>query len=334
MNLLNANYPRPIWQVTMDGKDLTGIMSPRLMDLVLTESRSEEADQLDITLSDHDGLLEIPSRNTKIKVALGWSHIGLVDKGEFNVDEVEHRGTPDQITIRARSASMDGALRTRTERSFHKKSIGDIVKTIASANNLEPVVDKTIAGKVIQHIDQVEESDMAFLTRLGKRYDTVATVKEGKLLFLRIAGAKTASGQPMQEKAIYRAEGDQHTYLEASRDTYTGVVSYWRDPRKATKTKVVVGVIGNAKHLRETYANEQDALDAATSEWERLRRGEASMRITLAMGIPDITPQFVITFPDLKKPINEKKWLVKTISHRLGGGGLVTDLELEVNSKQ
>ncbi|NLY33921.1 MAG: phage late control D family protein, partial [Alcaligenaceae bacterium] len=84
MSLLNENYPRPIWQVTLDGKDLTGLMAPRLMDLVLTESRSEEADQLDITLSDHDGLLEIPKRNAKIKVALGWSHIGLIDKGEFN----------------------------------------------------------------------------------------------------------------------------------------------------------------------------------------------------------------------------------------------------------
>jgi phage protein D len=323
-------HPRPIWKVTLDGRDLTGLMAPRLIELTLSESRSGEADQLDISLSDHDGLLSIPKKNAKIRVSLGWSTSGLIDKGEFNVDEVEHRGAPDQITIRARSAKMDGALRTRTERSFHKKTIAEIVSTVATANNLKPVVDKVIASKVIPHIDQVEESDMAFLNRLGRRYDTVATVKDGRLLFLRIAGAKTASGARMPEMDIYRSQGDNHTYLEASRDTYTGVVVHWRDPRKATKRKVVVGVIGNAKHLRETYANEQDALEAATSEWERLRRGEATMRFSLATGVPQLSPQYVIRFPDFKKPINEKEWLVKSISHRLGENGFVTDLELEL----
>lgn len=327
----DPNYPQPIWQVTLEGKDLTGTMSPRLIELSLSEARDGEADQLDIALSDHDGLLDIPPRNAVIRVSLGWSNTGLVDKGEFNVDEVEYRGAPDQITIRARSAKLDGALRIRAERSFHKKTIAQIVSTVASANGLSAVVDKEISKKIIPHIDQVDESDMAFLNRLGRRYDTVATVKQGKLLFLRITGAKTATGKNMPEMEIYRAQGDNHTYMEASRDTYTGVVAQWRDPRKATKKKVVVGVIGNAKHLRETYANEQDALEAATSEWERLRRGESTMRFTMAHGVPQLTPQYVIGFPDFKKPISEKKWLVKKINHRLSDNGLVTDLELELS---
>jgi phage protein D len=327
------NYPRPIWQVTLDGKDLTGVMAPRLIELTLSESRSGEADQLDISLSDHDGLLEIPKRNAKIRVALGWSTTGLVDKGEFHVDEIEHRGTPDQLTIRARSAKLDGALRTRTERSFHKKTIGQIVSTVAAANNLESVVDKTISSKIIPHIDQVEESDMAFLNRLGRRYDTVATVKDGKLIFLRITGAKIASGKDAPELNIYRSQGDNHTYTETSRDSYSGVVVYWRDFGNATKQKAVVGVIGNAKHLRETYANEQDALQAARSEWERLRRGEATMDLTLAEGIPHLTPQYVICLPDFKNPINERKWLVKRIAHRLSVSGLMSRLELELCNK-
>jgi len=30
----------------------------------------------------------------------------VIDKGSFTVDEVEHAGAPDVLTIRARSASM------------------------------------------------------------------------------------------------------------------------------------------------------------------------------------------------------------------------------------
>ena len=110
-------------------------MAPRLIELTLSESRSGEADQLDISLSDHDGLLAIPSRNATIRVSHGWSDTGLIDKGQFPVDEVEHRDAPDQITIRARSAKMDGALRTRTERSLHKKTIAQIVNMIAPPIN-------------------------------------------------------------------------------------------------------------------------------------------------------------------------------------------------------
>ena len=329
--LLNPRYLKPVWRVTLDGKDLTDKMAPRLMSLTITESRSDEADQLDITLSDADGQLEIPTRNAKLTVAIGFEHTGLVEKGEFHVDEVEHRGTPDQIVIRARSAEMDGALRTRTERSFHKKKIADIVKTIAVANKLEAVVDNYIGNKVIDHIDQTNESDLAFLNRLGKRYDVVATVKEGKLLFILTHGGKKASGEKMPTKTILRAEGDQHSFTQASRDnTYTGVTAFWMEPRKSKRNKVVYGAIGNSKQLRETYGNEKDALEAAKAEWQRIQRGEAMMKFSMAIGVPELSPQYIIQFPDMKKPISEMDWLIKTITHELGDGGLISNLDLEL----
>ena len=327
----NLRYQKPVWRVTLDGGDLTSIMAPRLMSLTITESRSDEADQLDITLSDADGRLEIPSRNAKLTVAIGFEHTGLVEKGEFHVDEVEHRGSPDHIVIRARSAAMDGALRTRTERSFHKKKIADIVETIAVANGLEAVFDKYIGDKVIDHIDQTNESDLAFLNRLGKRYDVVATVKEGKLLFVFAHGGKKVSGEKMPIKTIFRAEGDQHSFIEASRDnTYTGVTAFWMEPRKSKRNKVVYGAIENAKQLRETYGNENDALEAAKAEWQRIQRGEATMRFSMAIGVPELSPQYIIQFPDMKKPISEKDWLIKKIVHKLDDSGLTSDLELEL----
>lgn len=331
MNLLNPHYLKPVWRVTLDGQDLTDKMAPRLMSLSIAESRSDEADQLDITLSDADGALELPTRNAKLLVAIGFEHAGLVEKGEFHVDEVEHRGAPDHIVIRARSAAMDGALRTRTERSFHKKKIADIVKTIAVANKLEAVVDKYIGSKVIDHIDQTNESDLAFLNRLGKRYDVVATVKEGKLLFILAHGGKKVSGDKMPTRTIYRAEGDQHSFIQASRDnTYTGVTAYWMEPRKSKRNKVVYGAIGNAKQLRETYGNEKDALEAAKAEWQRIQRGEATMKFSMAVGIPELSPQYIIKFADMKKPITEKDWLIKTITHKLDDSGLTSDLDLEL----
>ncbi|EHN66030.1 MULTISPECIES: hypothetical protein [Comamonas] len=51
-----------------------------------------------------------------------------------------------------------------------------------------------------------------------------------------------------------------------------------------TRSSVVAGISGRAKTLRQTYANEADALAAARAEWLRIQRGIYSFDITLAYG--------------------------------------------------
>lgn len=329
LEVFSPIYRKPIWQISLDGQNLANRVNPRFMSLSLTECRSDEADQLDLTLSDHDGLLEIPSRDAVIKLAIGWSDTGLVDKGTFTVDEVGYRGSPDVMTIRARSANLKGALRTRTERSFHGKTIKQIVEEIAQANELTAVVGQRFSNEKIPHIDQTNESDMAFLTRIGKRHDAVATVKEEKLLFMPIDGGKTASNEDLPTVQILRKDGDQHDFLIADRDTYTGVKAKWQDPAKQTKHTVQTGVTGNAKHLRTIYTNESDALAAVQAEWQRIQRGTATMRFSTAYGVPELSVQHKVEFPDFKKPISEITWLIKELTHSLSGSGLTTSLDLE-----
>ena len=102
--------PTPIYQITLNGKDLTSKISPRLNHLSLDESRSDEADTLMLSLDDADGKLVLPKRGEVVRVAFGWSDTGLVDKGSFTINEIEHAGTPDMLTIQARSASMTKGL--------------------------------------------------------------------------------------------------------------------------------------------------------------------------------------------------------------------------------
>lgn len=103
---IKRGYPQPLWRITLAGEDITQRIQPRLMQLTLTDNRGMEADQLDLTLDDSDGRLDIPTRGASIHLSLGWSDTGLIDKGSYTVDEVEHSGTPDQLTIRARSADL------------------------------------------------------------------------------------------------------------------------------------------------------------------------------------------------------------------------------------
>ena len=98
----NRSANAPDYQMTVDGKDITPMVDARLISLELSDGRGDEADQLSITLDDSDGKLAIPPQGAKITLLLGWVGQALVDKGEFEVDEIEHGGTPDQLTITAR----------------------------------------------------------------------------------------------------------------------------------------------------------------------------------------------------------------------------------------
>ncbi|QNI03592.1 phage late control D family protein [Halomonas sp. SH5A2] len=330
MSTKTQSHPKPSYRITLDGTDITPRINGRLISLTLREQRGLEADQLDITLTDHDGHLAIPPRGAELHVAFGWQHEGLVDKGRFTVDEIQHSGTPDQLTIRASSADMRGQLPGKRTQSWHELTLGEIVSTIASRHDLEPVVAATLKGIRLGHIDQTEESDLNFLTRIGERFDAIAAIKAGRMLLTVAGEGLTASGQAMTPITLTRRDGDQHRFSVTDRDAYSGVKAYWNDTRGAERKTVLAGTADNAKQLRPTYATD-DALTAARAEWQRIQRGLAEFELTLALGRADILPETPLTLSDYKPQIDGTDWLVTEVEHSLNDGGFGTQVRCEVS---
>lgn len=319
----------PTYRLRLDGQDITPTINPRLISLSLEEARGDTADQLDLVLSDHDGKLALPRKGVKLDLSIGFAGQDLVDKGQFVVDEVEHSGAPDIVTIRARSADLRDSLRVRRDQSWHATTLGDIVKTIAGRHRIDHRIAPALASVAVAHIDQTNESDLNFVTRLGKRHDAVATVKAGSLLFLPINGSQTASGARLPVIAITRASGDSHSYTQSDRDAYTGVRAYWHDGKKANRKGVVVGTKVNPKTLKDTYATESDAMAAAKSEWQRIQRGLATLKLTLAIGAPSLVPQSPVSVQGFKGAIDGTQWLATRVTHKLDDSGLTTEVECE-----
>ncbi|WP_213733600.1 phage late control D family protein [Citrobacter europaeus] len=244
----------PDFMLTLESKDITGNISDRLINLSMTDNRGFEADQLDIELDDSDGLVALPIRGAVLSLYLGWKGFALVGKGRFTVDEVEHRGAPDTVTIRARSADFRGTLNSRREESWHDTTLGAIVSAIAARNKLTASVVDSLAGIKIPHIDQSQESDAVFLTRLAERNGGAVSVKAGKLLILKAGSGTTASGKAIPQITIQRSDGDRHQFAIADRGAYTGVTAKWlhtKDP-KPEKQKQAVKLKRKPKeqHLR------------------------------------------------------------------------------------
>lgn len=326
----DAAYPVPAFRLAVDGLDIAQIISPRLMSLELTDNRGVEADQLSITLSDHDGLLTIPPKGAVVRLWLGWSDTGLVDKGTYTVDETEHSGAPDELSIRARSADLRKGLKTKRERSWSNTTLGDVLGDIAIGNGLTATIAGALDGLPILQLDQANESDANLISRLGEEFDAVASVKAGCLLCLPAGGGKNASGMDLPHITLTRADGDQHRYLQADRDSYDGVRAYYYDVNSAKKQEAIAGGGDNLKDLRHTYSDQQSALRAARAEFRRLQRGSATLSYTLAMGRPDLIPELTYTLQGVKAEIDEIIWYGGNVAHSLSAdGGYTVSLELE-----
>lgn len=352
----SSRHPAPDYRLVLDGRDITPAFNARLESLTLTDNRGFEADTLDISLDDSDGKLAIPDRGVTIALFLGWRGEPLVDKGTFIVDEVEHSGTPDRLTLRAKSADLRAGLITKQTKSWAGHKIGEIVKTIAAAHGLTPKVSKGLASLSIEHIDQTNESDVNLLTRLARDHDAIATVKKGMLLFMPIGEAETVSGTPFPTVTITRASGDQHRFAMAERDTYTAVKAYYQDIRGGTHGEVLVNAKGstatggkrknksanteikasaeNTKVLRHTYASKTTAERAAKAEWQRLQRGVASFSLNLARGRADLFPELPVIVQGFKPEIDATDWLIARATHSLSSSGFTTALEMEIKTSR
>lgn len=353
-DLLNLNSKSPAFSITIEGKDVTTVMDTRLMSLTLTDNRGFEADQLDLELDDADGLIALPRRGAVIQLALGWKGQPLFPKGAFTVDEIEHSGAPDRLTIRARSADFRETLNTRREKSWHQTTVGEVVKEIAARHNLKVALGKDLTDKALDHMDQTNESDANFLMKLARQYGAIASVKDGNLLFIRQGQGRTASGKPLPVITITRKAGDGHRFTLADRGAYTGVIASWlhtREPRKKETTSVkrrrkktttpkepeakqgdyLVGTDENVLVLNRTYANRSNAERAAKMQWERLQRGVASFSLQLAEGRAELYTEMPVKVTGFKQPIDDAEWTITTLTHSVSpDNGFTTSMDLEV----
>lgn len=329
--VMRAMHRQPGYRIVLDKADISPRINGRLIDLRLTEKRGMEADQLDLTLSDHDGQLAMPRRGVELQLFIGWQDEGLIDKGTFTVDEVEHSGTPDRLTLRARSADMRGMLPGKRTQSWHRVTVSDVVNTIAKRYGLTPKIADALGGIRIGHIDQTDESDLNFLTRLGERYDAIAAVKNGKVLFSRAGRSLTVSGRPLPLILLTRRDGDTHRYAQTDRDSYSGVKAYWNDVSGGKRQIAIVGSGDNAKQLRPTYASQDDAQQAAKAEWERIKRGIAEFDITLTQGRADVMPESPLRTLGFKADIDATDWVVTEVTHTLSDSGYITQAKCETS---
>lgn len=326
----------PILKLTADDKPLNDQVMARLMTLSVTDNKSMDADELSITLDDHDGALALPKRGVKLQCWLGFVDAGIHDMGTYIVDSCEWSGSPDTISIKAKSADFKSSLKSGRSQSYHNKTLGEIAEAVAKRQQLTLSIKPELVSIDVGHVDQTDESDIHLLTRLCHQYGAVVNIKHGKLLIFTANSNVSASGHALDITLITRQTGDQFRYsVEDRQSDYDNVSASYQDKSEAKrKTVNTKGKKGKTKKLKGTYKSKDAAHAAAQAESKRIKEQQAKFSISTAYAYPAVTAESPITLQGFKAEIDALKWTVDKATHTYGkSSGLTTQLELLASLK-
>lgn len=174
----------PKFTVLYDNRDITSDISKYMLSIKYNDKTSGESDEIEIELEDKDGLWQnswYPEKGAKLTLTIEDLKCGV-----FEIDEIEIKGPPDTVSIRAMATGITNTLRTKKSDAHENKTLRQIAEKVAKKNAL------TVAGDIpditIGRTTQNQETDLAFLKRISNEYGIVFSVRENTITFTSVVG--------------------------------------------------------------------------------------------------------------------------------------------------
>ena len=172
-------------KVIYNGSDISADISANLVQFTFTDNAGDKADEVSILLEDRDQLWRdawYPSKGAKLKCYIQPNDGNELPCGEFEIDEIEISGPPSAAAIRAVSVPITKPI--RGEKKTRTWEGADLQKVGAEVAGAAGLAFEWFGGTVptYQRIDQTDESDLAFLSRLGRDVNHRVKVADGRLV--------------------------------------------------------------------------------------------------------------------------------------------------------
>lgn len=317
-------------KVTVHGAH-EALINARLISWSHVDASGIESDKLTLKVDTH-GVDGVPAEGEKISLHVGYRESEVIDKGEFIISAVECHLFPPQIDIEATAAPFQKAdntgFRERRSASYGPITLGNLFRQLTARHGFSPRIEGALDSIMIEHIDQTNETDMAFMTRIASRYDAVAKPWNSLYVMARRGNVKTISGETLPTitySVPQNPSPDEHCFIDASvsydsRPVYSGCKAKWWDDKKAQGNTVTMGE-APFMTLQQTWASEKDATVAAENEHRRKQRERA--RISLRVpGNPLLAAEGLIQLDETWPQAMRGSWSIDkvTASNSLSAG--------------
>lgn len=317
----------PDFQILADETDVTAAIRDRLISLAVSDAAGIESDTLEIAIDDRGGVVALPRTGAELEARMGYRESGLARMGLFVADEIGLAGPPAGMTIRARAADMRQGLKRPRTRPWENVTLGDIVATIAAEHGYTARCAEALASVAIGHIDQADESDLHFLTRLAGERGAVAKPAGKCLVFAPAGEAKSVTGQQLPAVSLYAGQVSRWEVTLAERGKYPAVTARYYDPALAEEVPITVGSGEPVYTIGRRYPDRDAAVTAAKARLAAFARGKATIRLTCP-GDTRLMAEGKLALTGIRDGV-DGEWSMTRVSHRLDAGGYACDIEAE-----
>lgn len=335
----------PNFSISVEGEDITDAVRENLVDLTLKDhgAGSKRSDELSFSVA--SPTMQLPAKGVKITVALGFGG-SLVGKGTFVVDARKSSGGSGkarvlQIVARAVSKTNErghSTLQSQKVRHFEAGiTLGELVSTVAAEHGLIPAVDSNLAGIVLDHVDQLSESDMNMLTRMAERYGGVSKITHDHWVVTPRGSSTNVNGVPLPVRTItpdmcsdwqYHDNSDHPDCGKPGGGTY--VVAYHDTVDGGQVKTITVGSGEPVMHMSVPFPSLEEAqkvgFGGARHAQKKLRG--FSMTLPATPELMGMTAEGQITLTGFGK-VEDGNWKVAQVTFRLNQQGLNINQDLE-----
>lgn len=316
MGLMPAKF-----EILANGNDITKLISDRLIRLVINDVHGEKSDTVEIEIDNRDLLVELPSTGAELSIAIGFGD-ELVDKGLYQVDELEEPLDEDKITIHGKASKIKQSFKAPRSENYDDITIGDLVALIAGRHGFKASVSSSLSVISYEHINQEAESDMNLLTRLGRENGALVKPISNNLLFVTKDESKSASGKAIAPIIISDAANSTGRVNITERNNYESVKAYWYDEEKSERQEVTIGNGEPIYTIRRHYKDAEKCQAAAEAKLRSLKRGTKSLELSRPL-MPEAIAEGPLIIKEHKASANGD-WVIEDVTHTIADGQVAT----------
>jgi phage protein D len=320
---------KPAFSVVVNDTDYTDVLADRMQSLTLTDAKGRKSDLFELHLDDRLPGVAFTGHGATMKVSIGYAGGPLVYKGSYKHLETEFEGPPLGIVIRGTATNFSKAIRSPRTRAWPDAvTLGDVVTTIAGFYDYQARVTPALAAKVFQHIDQVDESDVALLKRLAGAYDGVAFIKGGSLGVIEAGANRNALNQLLPSVTLRPEQVSNWSVSHHDTTRVGAIVAKWHDFHAAQIQREQYGDGAPTIELADIFPDAEKALAAAYSEYQRRQRANVTGNITMP-GDPDLMTEGRLVLESFRDGVDGEYTItqVKHVIDKKGGYKCMAEFE-------
>jgi hypothetical protein len=305
-------------QVFYNGADISADISADLISFTFTDNAGDKSDDISITLQDKDKLWRnewFPDKGATLRAVIQSSDQPALPCGTFEIDKIKSNIRPSEVEIGAVSVPVSKPIRTEKKtRTWEGADLQKIGQEVAHAAGVEFAWFGSQLP-TYNRIDQRDESDLTFLSRLAREVNYKVKLTDGRLVVWD-------DSEQSKQRASFSVDVEDETIVlsanfesEAS-TTYKACRLRYNDPVKKLLidyTARAEGIVsGETLELNRRVENLDQAKTIAERELIRANKFEVTGNVTM-MGQSSASAGLVVAIRNAGK--YDGNYMIDTARH-------------------